>query len=76
MIARDKTGVLFGIIAGCIVLILLLIVLVPWLRTAWCPGFSFNSCVTKSRAVNVNEAFDEELMLDEERIKVEKEVAR
>ena len=57
-------------------LILLLIVLVPWLRSYCCPGFSFGSCVRKTRAVNVNEAFDEELMLDEERIRVEKEVAR
>lgn len=72
---RDITGVVFGAVAGSIILILLLIVLLPWLRNYLCPGLTFGYCIHKTKEVNVERAFDEELLLDDEKITVLKEIA-
>ena len=57
-------------------MILLLIVLLPWLRNYLCPGLTFGYCIHKTKEVNVERAFDEELLLDDEKITVLKEIAR
>ena len=67
---------MFAIVAGSIVLVLLLIVLVPWLKSYLCPQFGISYCIRRGKEVNVNQAFDEELRLDDQKIHVEKEIAR
>ena len=73
---NDDLGIVFGAVAGSIILILLLIVLLPWLRNYLCPGLTFGYCIHKTKEVNVERAFDEELLLDDEKITVLKEIAR
>ena len=73
---NDDSGIVFGAVAGSIILILLLIVLLPWLRNYLCPGLTFGYCIHKTKEVNVERAFDEELLLDDEKITVLKEIAR
>ena len=67
---------MFAIVAGSIVLILLLIVLVPWLKSYFCPELGIQYCIRRGKEVNVKQAFDEELRLDDQKIQVEKEIAR